>query len=200
MQHKNSFWNTRVKEWFFVKGHLWCLIQFFCNFLCKRKQSKMPTCHSVSFLALILLHLHMATRVCSKPMPFPAWCGTQAVHCFGSQNACFPSTTRDECLQMDDSVSVVRLCKCRGSWQKFLKLGRSSRILFYFYCHVTTCMLHIVCCIFLSCRNVTEIPLYLLRHAWFWIWHWSAHRSVNVTFSKISGQHWLTVWLNYKNS
>ncbi|XP_037979853.1 alkaline ceramidase 2 isoform X2 [Motacilla alba alba] len=47
-------------------------------------KSKMPTCRPVS-LALILLCLHMATRVCSKPLLFPAWCGTQAVHHFGSQ-------------------------------------------------------------------------------------------------------------------
>lgn len=54
-----------------------------------------------------------------------------------------PSTTGDQCLQLGNRVSAIRQCKCRGSWQKSLKLGRSSRILLYLHCPVITCMLHI---------------------------------------------------------
>lgn len=105
--HESSFQIPGSRNDLFVVGHLRCLIHFFCNFFVERKQSKMPTSHPVSFLDLILLHLHMATRVCSKPMLFPAWCGTQVVHCFGSLNAgLLPQ------VQQEMSVCSWLRCKC----------------------------------------------------------------------------------------
>lgn len=69
----------------------------------------------------------------------------------------FPSTREDEFLQLDYSVSALRQCKCRGSWQKSLKLGKSSKILLYFHCPVHTCMLHIS---FLQkCHRNPSLPL-----------------------------------------
>lgn len=143
--HESSFQIPGSRNDLFVVGHLWCLSHFFCNFLCWKKavqDAYIPSCVLPSSDFAAFTHGHKSVLK-AHAVPSLVWHPGCALLWITECRVASPSTTGDEYLQLDYSVSAIRQCKCRGSWHEFLKLGRSSRILLYFHCPVSICMVHI---------------------------------------------------------